>query len=267
VTLTLEVGKLYRTRDGFCCGPMRMAEERPDLVPAQAGTLSGYIKGTGVRVFRIDGGAHVYGESALDLVAEWKDESEEASGSVSTPIPAFAWTGFGGLPVPALKGTWFTDPSGKLRQARENLDVGYIPWLEIEGVGAYRNPALTEQKSEAEEITDAQFDEARAAVFNSDDRKEANAEWFQHARNGLSFAKEYRTARTDNPPMLSVKDGTLIVSLTHEGLTLEASIGDGRSFFAQVVELLVEPALLARQTTNDFARAYMKTHGIVSPND
>ncbi len=138
------------------------------------------------------------------------------------------------------------------------------------------------ERSEAEEITDKQFDEARAAVFgaaiaplytgyNADDYKQAAADWNSSYAEALTHlglkAAGYRTARTDNPPMLSVKDGALIVSVTHEGLTLEASVGDGRLFFAQVVEMLVEPALLARQTTHDFARAYMKTHGIVSEND
>ena len=61
--------------------------------------------------------------------------------------------------------------------------------------------------------------------------------------------------------------GLYLVFEYAEGLTLEASVGDGRLFFAQVVEMLVEPALLARQTTHDFARAYMKTHGLSSPND
>lgn len=231
-TITLELGKFYRTRDGFQCGPMGPVI-RPDL-------LSGYIKGTGVRVFKIDGGAHAYGESALDLVGEWADEP--------------------GASVP--------------------------------------------EQSEAEAIADERWDAndlegARAAVFNFDfDRDTVTAidgaasdayatgqGWLYTDVNGtrqidppndfdtskmtvkVSYANEYRTEFTETPPVLSVRDGHLIISLTNGPLTLEASVGDGRYFFSQVIEHLINPALLARQTTHAFASKWMREHGIGSPND
>ena len=58
----------------------------------------------------------------------------------SAERPVFAWVGLGGIPDDAAKGEWFTDPSGKLRQAIEDLPKGYIPWLEPDGNGAWRGP-------------------------------------------------------------------------------------------------------------------------------
>ncbi len=63
----------------------------------------------------------------------------------SAERPVFAWTGLSGLPDDAAKGEWFTDPSGKLRQAMEDLPKGSVPWLEEEGFGAWRGPGHDEQ--------------------------------------------------------------------------------------------------------------------------
>ncbi len=58
----------------------------------------------------------------------------------SASRPVFAWTGTGGLPDDVATGECFTDPSGKLRQAMEDLPKGYVPWLEEDGHGAWRGP-------------------------------------------------------------------------------------------------------------------------------
>lgn len=213
MTITLELGHFYRTRDGFRCGPM----EGVKTDDVNAACLLGYIKGTGVRSFKIDDGAHAYGESALDLVAEWVDEPE-------APAP---------------------------------------------------------EQSEAEAIADERWDAndleaARAAVFDNDGvallstahpvPDDLSSESLKQAE--INIAEEhYKTLFTNVPPVLSVRDGHLIISLTNGPLTLEASVGDGRYFFSQVVEHLINPALLARQTTHAFASKWMREHGIGSPND
>jgi hypothetical protein len=68
---------------------------------------------------------------------------------------------------------------------------------------------------------------------------------------------EYQTITTDTPPTLRLIDGRLFIELTNGPLTMRASVGDGRWFFRQVVEKLVDPALLAAYPRADFA----------SPND
>jgi co-chaperonin GroES (HSP10) len=54
--------------------------------------------------------------------------------------PVFAWTGFGGLPDDIEKGEWFTDPSGKLRKAYDDIPNGQIPWLDPNDIGAFLSP-------------------------------------------------------------------------------------------------------------------------------
>lgn len=67
MTIAIEVGKFYRTRNGYKCGPMGPALGAP-------GALTGYIRGTGMRVFNLATGEHSYGNADLDLVAEWTDD-------------------------------------------------------------------------------------------------------------------------------------------------------------------------------------------------
>lgn len=68
---------------------------------------------------------------------------------------------------------------------------------------------------------------------------------------------EYRTIRTDVPPVLAIEDGRLVVKFVAGELTVIAGVGDGRWFFDQVIAKLVEPALLAQYQTTRF----------VAPND
>ncbi len=69
-TIAPEIGKFYRTRDGFCAGPIERSRGGDNDM-----LLSAWIPGTGGRLFRRDG-AHFYGNTDLDLVAEWTDADE-----------------------------------------------------------------------------------------------------------------------------------------------------------------------------------------------
>jgi hypothetical protein len=69
-TIAPEIGKFYRTRDGYCCGPMERGSMDGDLL--------GWILGAGGRRYYLDG-RHFYGNASLDLVAEWTnaDDADE----------------------------------------------------------------------------------------------------------------------------------------------------------------------------------------------
>lgn len=54
----------------------------------------------------------------------------------------------------------------------------------------------------------------------------------------------YKTLRTHVPPVLAIKDGELVVRLMFGNDTYEAGVHDGRFFFSQVVDKLIDPALL-----------------------
>lgn len=55
----------------------------------------------------------------------------------------------------------------------------------------------------------------------------------------------YQTIHTPTPPVLALEDGRLVLKVTHGELTIVADLGDGRYFFSQIVEKLIDPALLA----------------------
>lgn len=61
----------------------------------------------------------------------------------------------------------------------------------------------------------------------------------------------YRTHRTHVPPTLAIKDGELVVQLMFGNDTYEAGVGDGRFFFSQVVDKLIDPALLKSSPRKD----------------
>lgn len=53
--------------------------------------------------------------------------------------PVFKWLGRGvGIPDDLEKGEWFEDPDGKLRKAYDDMPMGWIPWLDPEDIGAFR---------------------------------------------------------------------------------------------------------------------------------
>lgn len=68
---------------------------------------------------------------------------------------------------------------------------------------------------------------------------------------------EYQTITTDTPPVLRLIDGALFVEVICGEMTMRAPVGDGRFFFSQVVEKLLNPALLVAYPRREF----------VSPND
>lgn len=68
----------------------------------------------------------------------------------------------------------------------------------------------------------------------------------------------YQTIRTNVPPVLAVEDGRLVIKLMQGDLTMIADVGDGRYFFHQVVDKLVDPALV---------KAAQKSQELASPND
>lgn len=68
----------------------------------------------------------------------------------------------------------------------------------------------------------------------------------------------YQTIRTNVPPVLAVEDGRLVIKLIHGDLMLVADVGSGSYFFHQVVDKLVDPALV---------KAAQPALDIASPND
>lgn len=68
----------------------------------------------------------------------------------------------------------------------------------------------------------------------------------------------YQTIRTNVPPVLALEDGRLVIKLIQGDLTMVADVGDGRFFFHQVVEKLIDPALTS---------AAQKDRELASPND
>lgn len=68
----------------------------------------------------------------------------------------------------------------------------------------------------------------------------------------------YQTIRTEVPPVLALEDGRLVIKLIKGDLTMVADVGDGRFFFRQVVDKLIDPALIA---------AAQKDRDLASPND
>jgi len=68
----------------------------------------------------------------------------------------------------------------------------------------------------------------------------------------------YQTIRTNVPPVLAVEDGRLVIKLIQGDLTMVADVGDGKFFFRQVVDKLVDPALTL---------AAQKDRELASPND
>ncbi len=68
--LTIETGKFYRTRDGRKVGPM--SDEGDRAYDTDEKCLAAYINGDH-RLFRADGGRHLFGKAHLDLIAEWVD--------------------------------------------------------------------------------------------------------------------------------------------------------------------------------------------------
>jgi hypothetical protein len=76
-------------------------------------------------------------------------------------------------------------------------------------------------------------------------------------KNGFSELTEYQVQTTHVPPVLRLVDGVLHVEVIFGSQTLRAPVGDGRYFFSQLVEKLVDPALAAAYPVASFA----------SPND
>ena len=56
---------------------------------------------------------------------------------------------------------------------------------------------------------------------------------------------EYQVQTTHVPPVLRLVDGVLHVEVIFGSQTFRAPVGDGRYFFSQLVEKLVDPALAA----------------------
>lgn len=89
--LTIETGKYYRTRDGRKVGPM--SDEGDRAYDTDEKCLAAYINGDH-RLFRADGGRHLFGKAHLDLIAEWVDEplataSTDAASNDNVPVATF----------------------------------------------------------------------------------------------------------------------------------------------------------------------------------
>jgi hypothetical protein len=78
-------------------------------------------------------------------------------------------------------------------------------------------------------------------------RKDAD-EWF-----GAWLRADNTEVRSAQPPVLALEDSKLLIKITHDNRTVVAEIGDGRWFFAQIVEKLLDPALLAQHQAVEFA--------------
>ena len=70
----------------------------------------------------------------------------------------------------------------------------------------------------------------------------------------LSLAETYTEIRTDNPPVLALEGGELVIKIINGSTTMVAKVGDGRYFFGQVIEMLINPALLKAYKASAFAR-------------
>jgi hypothetical protein len=118
--------------------------------------------------------------------------------------------------------------------------------------------------AEKAETDDIETTDARAAVFGNEPienvrrvpRYEAE-ETFR--RTGVLVPEalikpDNAEVRSAQPPVLALEDGKLLIKITHDNRTVVAEIGDGRWFFAQIVEKLLDPALLAQHQAVEFAK-------------
>lgn len=64
---------------------------------------------------------------------------------------------------------------------------------------------------------------------------------------------EYRTIRTNIPPVIAIEDGEVVIKLIVGATTYVAGIGDGSYFFGQVVAKIVDPALRSAYARPEFA--------------
>lgn len=81
---------------------------------------------------------------------------------------------------------------------------------------------------------------------------------------------EYQVQTTHVPPVLRLVDGVLHVEVIFGSQTFRAPVGDGRYFFSQLIEKLVDPALLTVQQMRDAGRLLShppKHVDWASPND
>lgn len=81
---------------------------------------------------------------------------------------------------------------------------------------------------------------------------------------------EYQVQTTHVPPVLRLIDGALYVEVIFGAETYRAPVGDGRYFFTQLVEKLVDPALQTMQNLREAGRLaayYAEQTDFASPND
>ena len=96
-SFTIETGKFYRTRDGRKVGPM--SDEGDRAYDTDEKCLAAYINGDH-RLFRADGGRHLFGKAHLDLIAEWIDEPNSNDNAPAT-TPAIVALIENGQPKPS----------------------------------------------------------------------------------------------------------------------------------------------------------------------
>ncbi|MBC7149041.1 MAG: hypothetical protein H5U22_06645 [Rhizobium sp.] len=79
--LTIQAGKFYKTRDGRKVGPMvkRYSTAFDTGEPLIAANVGGQAK-----LFRVDGGAHLFKEEGLDLISEWPADTDATTNVAAT---------------------------------------------------------------------------------------------------------------------------------------------------------------------------------------
>lgn len=226
--IALRFGAYYCTRDGYKCGPMEVS---PGVNSIGQLRMSGYILGTGGRVFNALTGKHDYGNADLDLVSEWSADDEAALVVATAPIPA--------------------------PEAEEQVDIyALIARAEVaeKDLAECRSYIKKLQSLHPMAVSAAGAIPAPEAVLA--DKATGAAIEAQAEADTL-----YRELRTQNPPVFAIENDELVVKITYEHMTITAGVGDGRYLFSQIVDKLLNPALLARHQMAKFVR------DVASPND
>jgi hypothetical protein len=236
-TIAPEIGKFYRTRDGYRCGPIDPLGLTYDGGPTRM--LSGWIPGTGGRAYHLDG-RHFYGNASLDLVAEWTDVDDADEVVHNRIVDEFTDN------EQAASARWPEETS----EAQTLVDAQYAPDV----------TAAEEAEIGGRKFTDYGWVEVKGSQSTADTDATA-ADIGQGPPMSHSEEDSYRELHTQVPPVLEIENGRLVIKLVHENLTLTADVGDGRFFFSQVIAKLVDPALLAAHKTAKFVREY------AAPND
>jgi hypothetical protein len=253
-TIAPEIGKFYRTRDGFCTGAVEPAPE------GHLAKFKVWIPGTGMRLYNANG-THYYLNVDLDLVAEWTDADEPKIATAAVGqyegdhAAAEAVSRHAGDPAWSPDGRVLLADAVSQQERNAEEPTGYprkpgaedMTWVEL--ADADDEPSV---KVGAEP---GPYDKLIGAILQPPKGVEApDSRWaaqvIEAGWDGISdfstdnmTVKSYEIRTTHVPPVLAIEHGKLTLSVTADEHTIVAEIGDGAWFFGRLVELLVNPAL------------------------